>query len=143
MVRWLSISLRGAGLLGALAALALMLAACGGSGGGANAKSNDLSGANISGSAGGTAAPTTASAVTIINISDNKFDPAEVTIKAGDTVRWVWSGSNPHSVLIAGEDSGQHTGSGTYERKFPAGGVTFPFQCGVHGAAMAGKITVQ
>lgn len=88
-------------------------------------------------------ATATAQPVAVIKISDNKFEPAELRIKAGTKVQWEWSGSNPHSVLISGSASEQKTGPGTFVQDFRAAGATFPYQCGVHGAAMAGRIIVE
>jgi len=81
--------------------------------------------------------------VETITISDNAFAPAKLTVKAGTTVRWVWTGSNAHTVLVAGLNSGEHTGSGTFEQTFPSSGATVQYQCGVHGAAMSGVIVVE
>lgn len=124
-------------LLASLIALMLLLVACGG---------GDSSSANAANKSAVTSAPAatpTPGPVTTVQIADNSFTPKELTIKAGTTVRWEWSGSNPHSVLLGGVDSGQHTGSGTYEKVFKDVGVTFAYQCGVHGAAMSGKIIVE
>lgn len=137
MVRWLNYSLRTAAFLGALTLAAIVLAACGGS-----SDSSPASGSGAIVQQTAKASPTTP-VVTIVTISDNQFEPAEITIKPGTTMRWQWTGNNPHSVLIGGSDSGQHTGSGTFERTFTVAGVSFPYQCGVHGASMSGKITVE
>ena len=91
----------------------------------------------------GPAATATVQPVAVIKISDNKFEPAELRIKVGTKVQWEWSGSNPHSVLISGSASEQKTGSGTFVQDFRAAGSAFPYQCGVHGAAMAGRIIVE
>lgn len=124
-------------LVGALAAVSAVLASCGGSGddGGGSGTVKLVN--------QGVEATQTPPPVVVIKISDNKFEPAEVTVKAGTKVRWEWSGNNPHSVLIGGNASEQKTGSGTFERDFRGGGSSFPYQCGVHGAAMTGKIIVE
>ena len=93
-------------------ALATALAACGG-GGDDKASSGDLSSIknnNISLQQG---SPTPRPEAKI-TISDNAFTPDTLTIKAGTKVVWTWTGSNDHSVLLGGQDSGQKTGSGTY-----------------------------
>ncbi len=88
------------------------------------------------------------------------FDPMSLTIKAGDTVHWVW-GSNLHSVnsgTVATPDdkfcSPSNTGcaaltnatsdlGATYDHTFPMAG-SFPYFCKVHGGlGMTGTITVQ
>ena len=76
-------------------------------------------------------------------IADNSFTPAQLTISAGTNVVWEWGGANPHSVQLGGRASDTMTGSGKFEKVFDTPGTTFPYQCGVHGAAMSGKIIVQ
>ena len=65
-----------------------------------------------------------------------------VTIKAGTKVIWKWTGTNPHSIQLSGTTSPEQT-SGTYERTFDQRGSSFNYQCGVHKAAMAGKIVIE
>lgn len=86
------------------------------------------------------------------------FDPASVTIHAGDTVHWVWS-SGGHNVVggSAGSADGSFCspggatcaaapllGSGTtYDHTFTQAG-TFPYFCAAHFAfGMVGTVTVQ
>jgi plastocyanin len=79
----------------------------------------------------------------VIKVTDNAFSPENVTIKAGTKVIWQWEGtSNPHSIQLGGQTSTQQT-SGTFERNFEQAGGNFSYQCGVHGAAMAGKLTIE
>lgn len=122
---------------------ALVLTACGGGGDNdaeASGNTGGLSNVNISG--GPTATPATL-AQAEITVGDNTFEPANLTIKAGTKVTWKWTGAAPHSVLIQGVKSPEQTGSGTFEKTFEQGGQVFNYQCGVHGASMAGKITVE
>ena len=138
MARWLS---KAAKLVvcGALVVPVLALTACGG-GGSSNASAKSSGGSSSTQAAAATPTP---GPIAKVQISDNKFEPAELTVKAGTTVEWDWSGSNPHSVVLNGVDSGKHTGSGTYTQTFTTGGVVYNYQCGVHGSAMTGKITVE
>ena len=139
MFRWLTTAAKLV-VCGAIVVPILALTACGGGASGdAAAKSND---AGSSSTLAPQATPTPGP-IAKVQISDNKFEPAELTIKAGTTVEWDWSGSNPHSVVLNGTDSGQHTGSGTYSQTFTTAGVVYNYQCGVHGTAMTGKIVVQ
>jgi plastocyanin len=82
----------------------------------------------------------------VIQVSDNQFTPSTLTVPSGTTVRWVWSGKNAHSVVGTFGDTVVNTdklkGSGSYLLSRPQHG-TFQYQCGVHGAAMTGKIIVQ
>lgn len=93
------------------------------------------------------------------------FAPATVNISAGDTVRWVWVSSLPHtvasgangvadgrfcSVPAGSELSPQRcaridyatAGGFTYEQTFASPG-RFPYFCTVHGIVMSGLVIVQ
>jgi plastocyanin len=82
----------------------------------------------------------------------NRFEPAAVTIIAGDSVNWYWpSGSEGHNVVPDDGDRPAYSGppdayprSHTY--RFTRPGV-FRYYCQTHGApggaGMAGVITVQ
>lgn len=125
--------------LASLAAFSLVAAAC-------SDDDDDDDGGN-----GGTASTaTTASGgdEASVAIADNTFTPDEITISAGDTVTWTWGGSAPHSVIGTSDNatdlinSEQMTGSGTYTVTFDEAG-TYEYECGVHGASMAGTIVVE
>ena len=81
-----------------------------------------------------------------IEVADNIFTPSNLTVPRGTKVTWDWAGKNAHS--IAGTWQGSAVQSerfgrdGSFEFTFAAGG-TFDYQCGVHGAAMAGKVTIK
>ena len=82
----------------------------------------------------------------VIQVSDNQFTPSALTVPSGTTVKWVWSGKNSHSVVGTFGDTTVNTdklkGSGSFQLSLGQHG-TFAYQCGVHGAAMTGKIIVQ
>ena len=73
---------------------------------------------------------------------------ASVTIEPGDTVRWTWTDSAPHTVTnLTGSqemfDSGILTGMGQqFSFTFTQVG-TNDYQCDVHPATMFGTITVE
>jgi plastocyanin len=92
------------------------------------------------------------------------FSPSTVTINVGDTVRWTWTGSLPHTVTsgapgavdgkfcsvpagttpsVATCDSISYAqGNGAvYSNTFTSAG-TFPYFCEVHGAMMSGTVIV-
>jgi plastocyanin len=132
-------SLRAVPLLGLLAAM-MFIAACGDD-------DDNGNGAAVA----PTATPTSAAAPTptapaetgpTVTVGDDFFQPAELTVKAGETVRWVWSGGNPHSVKLNDTTSPTLTGSGNFEFTFDAPG-RYEYVCGVHGASMAGVIVVE
>ena len=126
-------------LLGALfVTTALLMAACGD---------------DDNGSAASTATPPKASnsgipaALTTVKVQDNKFSPGALQIPVGATVTWDWTGSgNRHAVK--GTFDGQQvespvlSGTGVYLFAFQKAGV-FEYECGIHGAAMKGTITIQ
>lgn len=102
--------------------------------------------------------PAAAETVTIKMGSDGgllKFDPPEVTIKAGDTVKWVNNKLSPHNVVfddskLGKEAAGKLSHKGLvfspgegYETTFSDPG-TYAYYCEPHrGAGMTAKIIVQ
>ncbi|HEX5489965.1 MAG TPA: plastocyanin/azurin family copper-binding protein [Candidatus Udaeobacter sp.] len=77
------------------------------------------------------------------------FDPASVTIRTGDQVKWTW-GSSGHSTTSGSPglpnnlwDSGIHNQGASFTRTFTTAG-TFPYYCIPHGGCcnMVGTITV-
>lgn len=92
-----------------------------------------------------------------INIVDDEFEPASVTVRKGDTVVWVHRGQRPHGVRATDgsfdsspgcsfQNGGSCMRSGDrYSRTFDKAG-TFSYFCPVHGSAngvgMAGQVTV-
>lgn len=128
----------GTGFAVLIAAGALPLAACGGGGG--EGDDVDFSGVNVSSQ---NPTPVKESIEQVIEVKDNSFSPDSVTIKAGTKVIWKWSGtSNPHSIQLTGTTSPEQT-SGEFTRTFDQSGTTFSYQCGVHKAAMTGRIVVE
>jgi plastocyanin len=83
-----------------------------------------------------------------VTVNNNVFQPADVTINAGETVTWTWgSGATLHSVQSTGSpsfpSSTVQSGSGaTYSNTFDTPG-TYTYDCAVHGTAMSGTVTVQ
>jgi plastocyanin len=76
-------------------------------------------------------------------------NPAVDTIAAGDSVTWVWNAAGSHMIQSTGTAStifrnsivlSAATSKYTVTFKNPG---TYPYQCGVHGAAMTGVIVVQ
>jgi plastocyanin len=124
-----------------LVALAVVgLAACGGGGGG---------GSPVTGPppSGNTPPPPNG-----ITVSNNSYSPGTKTIAAGGSVEWSWNTCTgdvyagqtctSHSVTFDDGTGSPLQNQGTYTRSFAAAG-TYNYHCQVHGAAMAGTITVQ
>lgn len=69
-------------------------------------------------------------------VDDYKYQPAELSVKAGTTVRWVnGEKRTSHSVIWLGPEGGFESErffpGESYERKFEKAG-TFPYACGPH-----------
>ena len=81
-------------------------------------------------------APPTEATVTV-TVNDDFFDPQSVTINPGDTVRWVFEGSDPHHTVTEREEAWDtgfiFTSEGdTYERTFETSGETHEYFCRTH-----------
>ena len=141
-------------LLLACMALALVAAGCGdddddsgNGGGGANTEQPaDQGGGGGGGEAGDGAAAGGGAEVGMRNI---QFDPADVTIKAGETVTWTNNEDVPHDVektsgpgptFSSGPQGGMMQGD-TFAQSFDRPG-TYEYVCRVHAPGMAGTIEV-
>jgi plastocyanin len=132
-------------LLLACLALGLVVAGCGddddddsGGGGGANTEQSANQGG---GSGGGGGAE--------IGMQNIQFDPADVTIKPGETVTWtndegvahdVEKTSGPGPKFSSGPEGGMMEGD-TFAHTFDQPG-TYEYVCRVHAPGMAGTIEV-
>jgi len=82
-----------------------------------------------------------------VDIPAIEFDPADVTVKAGTTVRWTNTDDLPHTVTKEGGpgpdfDSGDlEPGSGEFEQTFEEKG-TIDYVCTIH-PGQAGTIIVE
>ena len=134
------IRILGITVLVAVVAASAFATACGGDDDGGGSAT---SAANPTRSSGNSGPPAN---LTKVTISDNKFTPSNLTVPVGATVTWEWTGANPHSVVGTFEgkeiQSPKLTGTGVYLEAFQKAGK-FEYQCGVHGAAMKGTITIQ
>lgn len=98
-----------------------------------------------SGGGGGGTDSTSALDTASVIIFDNGYSPTTVTVAAGGTVTWVWTGNNAHGISF---DDASIAGStvqsvGTFSQRFPRAGI-FSFFCTVHGRTVeAGTVTVQ
>jgi plastocyanin len=126
-----------------LVALAVAgLAACGGGGGGGSSVTSPPPGGNNN-------PPPSSNNVTV---SNNAYSPASRSVAVGSTVQWSWNTCTgdvytgqtctSHSVSFDDGLSSPTQDQGTYSRTFNAAG-TYNYHCAIHGAAMAGTITVQ
>ncbi len=81
-----------------------------------------------------------------VDIPAIEFDPAEVTVKVGDTVEWTNSDDIPHTVTKDGGpgadfDSGSLDAGATFEQTFDEPG-TVDYVCTIH-PGQAGTVTVE
>jgi plastocyanin len=143
MRKWLA-------LLVACLAVGVVVAGCGG---------DDEGGNGGGGDGGGAAAPKEEEQpagragperkTTAVAMRDIQFDPAELTISAGDTVRWTneesvshdVDGSGPGGEFSSGPEGGMGQGD-TYRFTFREPG-TYEYVCRVHAPGMAGTVTVR
>jgi plastocyanin len=100
-----------------------------------------------------TGSPDPSARTTVHVLSDGvRFEPAELTVVAGDSVNWYWpEGSAEHNVVPDDGDRPAFSGApDTYPRthtyRFTRPGI-YRYYCQVHGApggvGMSGTITVQ
>jgi plastocyanin len=77
-----------------------------------------------------------------IDVADNLYRPANDTVAAGTTVTWKWTGTRNHTVTFEDGVTSEKMISGSFSRSFDEPG-TYPYHCSVHGASMAGTVTVE
>jgi plastocyanin len=135
-------------LLMACMALGLVVAGCGddddddsGNGGGANTEQPADEGGGGGSSGGGDG--------TEVGMANVQFDPADVTIKAGETVTWTNNEGVPHDVektsgpgpsFSSGPEGGMMEGD-SFAQSFDQPG-TYEYVCRVHAPGMAGTVEV-
>jgi plastocyanin len=139
MNRWLA-------LLLACLALGLVVAGCGddddgGGGNGAATTEQPAGGGDDDGGDDGGGASGGGAEVSMEGIA---FNPAEVTVKVGDTVTWTNNDSVDHDVTgddFESGDAGGLASGDTFEHTFDEAG-TFDYVCTVH-PGMEGTVTVE
>ena len=87
-----------------------------------------------------------------ISVQNNMFTPGSKTVAVGSEVKWAWNSCTgdaysgqtcvSHSVTFDDGATSPTQDQGTYSRTFNTAG-TYNYHCSIHGAAMAGTITVQ
>jgi plastocyanin len=121
----------------AMIALALLVAACG-------SGSTATTAGSTSTTAGSPATTSSGGATTVqVEMKSLKFNPASVTVNAGDTVVWTNADSAQHDVVADnGEFKSDLFGQGkTFSFTFAKAG-TYPYRCTVH-AGMTGTVIVK
>ena len=136
-------SLKTLALASALAFGGLLGAACGGQNeGGAAANVNQTATGGASSEAAGAAAPA-GTGPQQIEMGDDLFRPAQLTVAAGTKVTWVNKGSKAHTVVSNDKlfDSGLVNVGGEFSHTFDAPG-TYLYHCAPH-AKMVGRLVVK
>jgi plastocyanin len=77
-----------------------------------------------------------------VSIVARAYQPAELTVQAGETVTWTNHGFTPHTVTAAGGefDSGRLNAGESFKVTFSTPG-SFPYACMIH-PSMHGNVTV-
>ena len=123
-------------------ALGVVIGGCGGDdddgGGGGGGSSSAPAQQDTGGGGGGQAAGGTEE----VKIVDNAFEPKDVTVKAGTTVKWTNDGQVPHTVTKEGDfDSGTLDPGSDFEQKFDKAGE-YQYICQIH-AGQSGTVKVE
>jgi plastocyanin len=140
MRKWLA-------LLIACLAVGLLVAGCGdddddGGGGDGGAATQEEQPAQTSDGGGGGGGAQ-------VSMQNIQFEPADLTINAGETVTWTNDEAVPHDVdgsgpggdFSSGPEGGMNEGD-TYDFTFDEPG-TYDYVCRVHAPGMAGTVTVR
>jgi plastocyanin len=111
--------------------IGVFVVACGGA-----AATTTTAGSPVTTAAGGTSGAQ-------VVLKGFAFDPADVTIKAGESVTWTNQDSVTHDVTADNGEfkSGTMADGATFSSTFAKAG-TYPYHCGIH-PTMKGTVTVQ
>jgi len=85
--------------------------------------------------------PSTNSSNSIVKISNFSFQPKDLAVKSGTTVKWINEDSVPHSIKSDSFNSQTLSNGQSFEFTFNNTG-TFNYSCSIH-PSMTGTITVQ
>jgi plastocyanin len=123
--------------------LVVGLVACGGDDGGSGEEAGGTSPSSSATSPAETPAADADDGSGQVDIVDFRFEPADVTVAVGTTVRWENKDDAVHSVAdraldVESEDLAQRD---TFERTYDEPGQ-FPYVCGIHDY-MEGTVTVE
>jgi plastocyanin len=137
------VSKRTSTLLGLLAAIALVAAACSSNETPSSQGTTPPATSPPATSPPATSPPATTAGVTVKGTDQLTFDPKELTVKVGETVTWLNGGSVAHTVTFTNGPTFDKTlnEGEVVTRTFDTAG-TFAYFCKVHGQSMSGKIIV-
>jgi plastocyanin len=90
--------------------------------------------------------PSSSRTLTDINVVlyDNYFQPNQITVPVGATVRWTNSGRHHHTVTSDTGlwDSGELSSGQSFDHTFTTSG-TYPYHCTIHAKEMRGVVIVK
>jgi plastocyanin len=81
-----------------------------------------------------------------VSLRDNVFSPRTINIRSGDTLKFVWRGSNPHNITTTSRPRGAARITapvktrGTYRKRLTRRG-TYRLLCTIHQPSM--KMTIR
>jgi len=76
-----------------------------------------------------------------VDLKPTTFEPADVTVKVGETVAWKWGSGVQHDVEGDGFKS-KIQSKGEFRHTFDEAG-SFDYTCNVHPTTMNGTVTVE
>ena len=82
-------------------------------------------------------------ATTSVNVSLAGYNPEDVSVASGATVRWIWTDGAPHSVTFTNQQiaSSIVKVGGDFQTAMPAAAGTYGYRCTVH--SFTGSVMVQ
>ena len=118
-----------------LVVIVLAIAACSGTASPTSPAAAPSTAASAQASAGG-------SGSNAVEIKNTAFNPATITVKAGDKVTWTNNDGFAHTVTLDDNsvDSGNFNAGSTFDHTFAVAG-TFAYHCKIH-SSMHGTVTV-
>lgn len=81
-------------------------------------------------------------AAAVVELKPTTFEPADVTIKVGESVTWKWGGGVQHDVDGGDAFKSKLQSRGEFDHTFEEAG-TFDYKCNVHPSTMTGTVTVE
>ncbi|MBI5290153.1 MAG: cupredoxin domain-containing protein [Chloroflexi bacterium] len=89
-----------------------------------------------------TLSPTPLPDTVTVQMKNYLFEPAALTVRVGDTVRWVNNSGTPHTSTSSGNwDSSIVANGGSFDKTFNTAG-TYNYKCEIHPDVQTGTITV-
>lgn len=71
-----------------------------------------------------------------------RFEPVEITIRAGQTVTWINQDGSNHKIQFTDSISPRLRHDAQYSKQFTTPG-SYDYLCAIHGDKMSGKVIVQ